>query len=142
MEKGKPDISFYCSPAHYKPVKAIRPTWPPWSPLPSDCARLLGDTEGFVVDRAVLSKIRRRCPRARRECSVSFKAVEAVKNPAAGKPTESTSDTVALLRDLEALLVGQLCSLEATSYRQRLEIEAELSEVRRQLARVRVAPSK
>jgi hypothetical protein len=41
------------------------------------------------------------------------------------------------LLDLEQLLVEQLGLLGGASYRQRLEIEAELSEIRRELARLR-----
>jgi hypothetical protein len=42
------------------------------------------------------------------------------------------------LLDLEQLLIEQLGSLGGASYRQRLEIEAELSEIRGELARLRL----
>jgi hypothetical protein len=50
------------------------------------------------------------------------------------------SDTAPLLLDLEELLIEQLAG--GASYGQRLEIEAQLSEVRRELARLGFAPSK
>jgi hypothetical protein len=52
------------------------------------------------------------------------------------------SETAVLLLDLEELLIEQLRLLGGASYRQRLEIEAQLSEVRRELARLGFAPSK
>jgi hypothetical protein len=53
-----------------------------------------------------------------------------------------TSDTAALLFELEGLLVEQLSLFGGESYRQRLEIEAELSEVRRELERLGFPTSK
>ena len=49
---------------------------------------------------------------------------------------------IALLLDLEELLIEQLCLLGGASYRQRLEIEAELYEIRRKLERLGFARSK
>jgi hypothetical protein len=50
--------------------------------------------------------------------------------------------SAALLFDLEELLIEQLRLFGDESYRQRLQIEAELSEVRRELERLGFAPSK
>lgn len=52
------------------------------------------------------------------------------------------SNTAVLLLDLEELLTEQLSLVGKEAYRRRLEIEAELADVRRQLARFGVAPSK
>ena len=54
----------------------------------------------------------------------------------------TTSDTAALLVDLEERLSEQLRLLGGASYRQRLEIEAELSDIRRELERLGFAHSK
>jgi hypothetical protein len=53
-----------------------------------------------------------------------------------------TTDTATLLFELEGLLTEQLRLFGGEPYRQRLEIEAELSEVRRQLERLGFPPSK
>ena len=53
----------------------------------------------------------------------------------------SSSDALALLRDLEELLL-QLRSVGGSSYRRRLEIEAEISEIRHNLERLGFASSK
>jgi hypothetical protein len=49
---------------------------------------------------------------------------------------------MALLLDLEELLTEQLSLVGEAAYRRRLEIEAELADVRRQLARLGFTPSK
>ena len=53
-----------------------------------------------------------------------------------GPQRSQTPDAAALLLDLEDLLIEQLRSLGGASYRRRLEIEAELCEIRRKLARL------
>jgi hypothetical protein len=51
-------------------------------------------------------------------------------------------ETEALLLDLEELLIEQLRVLGGASYRQRLEIEDQLAEVRRELKRLAFQRSK
>ena len=53
-----------------------------------------------------------------------------------------TSDTAALLLDLEELLSEQLRLLGRASCKQRLEIEAELAEIRRKLESLGFTPFK
>ena len=52
------------------------------------------------------------------------------------------SHGAALLLDLERLLKEQLDLLGGASYQRRLEIDAQLSDVRRELERLGYAPSK
>jgi hypothetical protein len=52
------------------------------------------------------------------------------------------SNSPALLLDLEELLTDQLRLVGGASYRRRLDLEAELSGVRRQLERLGFAPSR
>jgi hypothetical protein len=52
------------------------------------------------------------------------------------------SNAAALLFELEELLIEQLLLFGEKSSRQRLEIEAELSEVRRELERLGFTPSR
>ena len=52
------------------------------------------------------------------------------------------SHSAALLLDLERLLKEQLDLLGGASYQRRLEIDAQLSDVRRELERLGFAPSK
>ena len=59
-----------------------------------------------------------------------------------GNDSFRRSNSAALLLDLEELLTDQLRVLGGASYRRRLEIESELSDVRRQLERLGFAPSR
>jgi hypothetical protein len=65
--------------------------------------------------------------------------------PVSGPQRNSTflppSDALTLLRDLEEALV-ELRSLGGASYRRRLEIEADISEIRHELGRLGFASSK
>jgi hypothetical protein len=57
-----------------------------------------------------------------------------------GPRWSKTPETAAALRELEALLRERLRFLGGASYRQRLQIEDELSEIRRDLERLGSAP--
>ena len=59
-----------------------------------------------------------------------------------GRTSVRRSNTMALLLDLEELLTEQLSLVGEAAFRRRLEIEAELADVRRQLARLGFTPSK
>jgi hypothetical protein len=59
-----------------------------------------------------------------------------------GPQRSRTSDTAALLLDLEDLLIEQLRLIGGAYSQQRLEIEAELSEIRRKLESLGFAPLK
>jgi hypothetical protein len=52
------------------------------------------------------------------------------------------ANTAAILFELEELLTEQLSLVGKEAYRRRIEIEAELADVRRQLARLGFEPSK
>jgi hypothetical protein len=59
-----------------------------------------------------------------------------------GPRWSKTSDTAASLLELEELLREQLRFLGGASYRLRLQIEDELSEIRRDLERLGSGPSR
>ena len=72
-------------------------------------------------------------PQSNRDASWPLEAVRATAMP---------PDTAPILLRLEELLSEQLTLVGKEAYRRRLEIEAELADVRLQLARLGVEPSK
>ena len=87
--------------------------------------------EGLTDDQSFLDQAQPKCPIAV-ERIWGGGEIERLSGPQRNSEFLPPSDALALLRDLEERLV-ELRSVGAASYRRRLDIEAELSQIRHDL---------